>query len=64
LPLSIVPLSAMVRAATAPFLVAAMMACAGVIPSSTSPSMPMMVPMPWSWFCGFGVRDSSLAAAQ
>ena len=40
----------------APLRVAATSACDGVMPSSTSPSMAMIVPMPWSCSGNFGVR--------
>src|SRR6185436_9594614 len=63
-PGSIVPRSASRREAIAPLRVAATIACELVIPSSTSPSIAMMVPMPWSCSGGFRVRDSSGAAAQ
>ena len=54
----------LMRAALAPLRVPATIACDGVIPSSTRPSIAMIVPLPWSCSSNFGVRVNSGAAAQ
>ena len=64
MPGSIVPSWSCIRSAIAPFFVAATIAWAGVIPSSTSPSTESMEPTPGCWFSVRGVRVNSGALAR